>query len=44
MAWGNVITCIALTVITILIVFNDMNVDKHKIWKESIVYERGRKK
>ena len=44
MAWGNVITCIALTVITILIVFNSFNVDKHKIWKETNIYDRGRKR
>lgn len=46
MAWGNVLTCIALTAITVLMVFNVIKTDneKSKIWKESIIDERRRVK
>ena len=46
MAAINVITCIALTVITIMLVFNMANFDnkRYRIWSESGEYERGRRR
>ena len=44
MACGNVLTCIALTVITVLMVFNVIktNNERDKIWKDSIIDEGRR--